>query len=125
MGSFYAGIQFGSGGGGGSYDTLKDVPIVNVGTAETTTILSGLEVGHYNLKGNYKAAIGEDEVDNNSSLDVLVLYDSTKSQRVVQFLAAEDGEIYLHMYRYNETGDLVDQDKISLTAPSHASWGSI
>lgn len=125
MSSFYAGIMNGS-IGATDYNNLKDIPIKNIGGDSKVTDLSVLETGHYALKGTYKVSTeSSEEISNNSILDVLVLNDTVRNRHVVEFLTVDDGEVFFNVLTYEEDGTLVKNEKISLTAPSHSSWGEI
>ena len=125
MSSFYAGIM-GGGAAATDYNSLKDVPITNVGNESSITNLATLTTGHYALKGMYTPSTeSSDEIGNSSVLDVVVLNDTVRNTHIVQFMTVDNGEVFFNIYTYDEDNQLVKQEKISLTAPSHSSWGDI
>ena len=126
MSSFYAGIMAGSAGGTTNYDQIVGAPVVNIGGDTGVTNLATLKTGHYNLKGAYTLATeSSEEFTNSSNLDVLVLEDTVTSRHIVEFMTVDNGEVFFNVITYEEDGTLVDHNKISLTAPSHSSWGDI
>lgn len=126
MSSFYAGIMGGS-ISGSDYNNLVNVPIQNIGNKDSgVTNLSTLTTGHYNLLGAYTISTeSSEEYANKSELDVLVLNDTIRDTHIVQFITVEEGQVYINILTYQQDGSLVDSKKISLTAPSHSSWGEI
>ena len=126
MSSFYAGVMKGQ-MGTSDYDDLVGAPIINIGDEDSgVTNLATLSTGHYNLKGSYKATTEDStEYTNHSNLDVLVLNDTVRNRHIVEFLTVDNGEVFFNIFTYEEDGSLVDYKKISLTAPSHSSWGDI
>lgn len=117
MSSFYGG-----GGGVSNYSDLKDAPIKNIGSATTTTYLSGLDFGHYNLTGAYAGSIYDEVQPNSEVLDVMVVRDETTNRRVVFFFTIENNEVVVNNYVYDEDGNLVQHNKHTLSDVAHVQW---
>ena len=99
MGSFYGGGCLNGGGGVTDYASLKDAPItVITGRNENNFInLSGLDFGHYNLKGYYKNTSADELQYTQQGFDLVVCYDEVTHKKIVRYFTIESEQMYLNL----------------------------
>ena len=127
MGSFYGRGGINGGSGTSDYNQLINVPIKNIGGETGVVNLALLQTGHYNLKGAYKVSTeSSEEITNHSILDIIVLNDKVNNTHSIEFITAEEGELYFNLLTYNENNMLIKQDKRAMSSASaHPIWESI
>lgn len=114
MSSFYGNgvIVSGSGGGGTTnYNELDNKPITNL-TGILPIDFSLLEIGVYNVKGNYKYSSDEETHTWLNSNIVQVFEDTVTGHKILRFDVYENDKRYTQTIIYNEDGSFA-QEKFS------------
>ena len=112
------------GAGTGNYNKLKNIPIVNlVGASEEDYInLSGLNQGHFIIKGYYKTAPDQETMYQEEPLDLYVLYETVEeggeevNKKVLYYVYAKKNQLYIRMIIIGDDVIEIDED-ICLTEP--------
>ena len=112
MASFYGtGVIVGSGGGEGTtnYNDLENKPIINL-IGVLPVDLSILEVGTYNIRGNYKYNENGDTHTFAETHLVQVFQDSVTQNKIVRFDIYKDDKRYTQSIIYDNTTGIYTEE---------------